>query len=276
MRITNTSTKGWKRYLHPREGTLEVKPLARGSAGDVNFNMTLTRYGGGDEPFETPRHRHTFEQVRFPLKGDLNYGPDEEIPEGWVSYFPAGAFYGPQRVESGTILLLQFGRDYLTNSQYKEAAARLEERGEFHDGMYSSIDPETAKRHNQDAVDAVWVEALGRPMRFPRPRYPVPLLMDPDAFEYRSYDADRGVETKQLGVFTEREVTLTMVRWPRRGTYGLDPGRTQLVFSTADGLLVGDQDEPYPAWTSVWCEQDEELALGGTPTAEALVVELPR
>ena len=110
MRITDSRTIEWKPYQHPREGTLEVKTLARGSSGPVNFNFTLTRYGsGGADPFETPRHKHTFEQFRMPIRGSLNYGPGKDIPEGWIAYFPADASYGPQRVEQCLVLLLQYG-----------------------------------------------------------------------------------------------------------------------------------------------------------------------
>ena len=143
MQVFDPATTDWKHYQHPREGTLEVIPMGRGSADGVNYNLTLTRYGSDADAFVTPRHHHTFEQVRAPLVGDLNYGPGEEVPEGWLSYFPAGAPYGPQRVSGGIILLLQFGTDYLTSDQYKRAHAALEQHGRFEGGDYHDTDPAT-------------------------------------------------------------------------------------------------------------------------------------
>lgn len=275
MRITDTSSMEWKTYQHPREGTLEVKTLARGSSGLTNFNFTLTRYGNsGEDPFETPRHKHTFEQFRMPIEGPLNYGPSREIPEGWVSYFPADAFYGPQKVERCIVLLLQFGQEYLTSSQYKTAHAALAERGEFHDGIYTDTHPGTGKKRNQDAVNAVFEESLGRPLGFAKPRYPEPVLMDPDAFHWRTTEDDPGVEIKRLGTFTERDASIAKVRWSSTGTFGLAPDRTQLVVSLGDGMEI--EAKTYPALTGVTSDIGDETALNATAGTEAMVVTLPQ
>ncbi len=272
MQIIEASEHGWKHYQHPREGTLEVIPMGRGSADGVNYNLTLTRYGSDADAFVTPRHHHTFEQVRAPLVGDLNYGPGEQVPEGWLSYFPAGAPYGPQRVSGGVILLLQFGTDYLTSDQYKRAHAALETRGHFEGGDYHDTDPASGEARVRDAVDAVWTEALGRPIRHPRPRYPAPILIDPDAFDWTPLAEDPLVQCKRLGSFTERDVSLSRIRLDG-GVLGLGPDRTQLVFSLSDGLEVDGGVRP--RWTAVWSARGEEVAVSGTGGVEALVVQLP-
>ena len=274
MKISDTATLEWKHYQHPREGTLEVKPLARGRADGVNYNLTYTRYGEGAETFATPRHRHTFEQVRFPTAGSLNYGPGREIPEGWLGYFPAGVSYGPQRVEGGTILLLQFGEDYLTSAQYRETHAALEALGSFRGGDFVDRDPHTGAERVRDAVAAVWEEALGRPMVYPAPRYPEPVLMDPSAFDWLAAGTDPGIETKLLGSFTERDVRLEMVRWIASGTVGLDPDRTQILWTVSGGVVLDGKE--LGAATAVLCETGEEAAIGGTAGGEALVITLPR
>jgi len=275
MRITDSTAMDWKSYHHPREGTLEVKTLARGTAGDINFNFTLTRYGsGGDDPFETPRHRHTFEQFRMPIEGALNYGPDRDIPEGWVTYFPADASYGPQKVDRCVVLLCQYGKEYLTSAQYKTAYAELAAVGEFHDGVFTETDPATGKARNQDAVTAVFERALGHPLDHGRPRYPEPVLMDPAAFSWRPAPDDRGVELKRLGTFTENETSVSLVRWTADGTFGLEPDRAQLVVSLQPGVEI--DGATYPALTGVTSNIGDEVALGGSPGTEALVVTLPR
>jgi hypothetical protein len=43
-----------------------------------------------------PRHRHTFEQIRLPLIGDMNRGEQGILHEGEIGYFPEGQTYGPQ------------------------------------------------------------------------------------------------------------------------------------------------------------------------------------
>jgi len=273
MQVFDPATTDWKHYQHPREGTLEVKPLGRGSADGVNYNLTLTRYGDDADAFATPRHHHTFEQVRVPLVGSLNYGPGEDIPEGWAAYFPAGAPYGPQRVSGGIVLLLQYGTDYLTSDQYKVAHARLEQRGHFADGNYHDTDPDTGAARVRDAVDVVWTEALGRPIRHPRPRYPAPILIDPEAFDWLPLPDDPAVQVRRLGTFTEREVTISRVRFDG-GVLGLGPDRTQLLFTLGDGLDAGGTT--LGRWSALWSARGEETAVAGREGAEALLVELPR
>jgi hypothetical protein len=42
-----------------------------------------------------PRHRHTFEQIRLPLVGDMNLGEQGVLHEGEIGYLPEGLTYGP-------------------------------------------------------------------------------------------------------------------------------------------------------------------------------------
>jgi len=49
-----------------------------------------------------PRHRHSFEQIRLPLIGDMNLGEQGILTEGEIGYFPEGGTYGPQDDRWGT------------------------------------------------------------------------------------------------------------------------------------------------------------------------------
>ena len=99
MKLTDSNQLPWQVYTHPREGTAELKVLAAAeSSPGMNFFFILVRYGS-HETFQTPRHHHTFEQIRYSVDGALNYAKGKDLPEGWIGYFPAGAYYGPQRVE---------------------------------------------------------------------------------------------------------------------------------------------------------------------------------
>ena len=74
-------------------------------AGTVSFNYLLMgdepqspenyRYilGRQDADFHMPRHRHTFEQIRLPLTGDMNLGEQGILHQGEIGYFPEGLHY---------------------------------------------------------------------------------------------------------------------------------------------------------------------------------------
>src|SRR5262245_28001226 len=62
--------------------------------------------------FNSPRHRHNFEQIRYQLEGVLDYGRDGKLTAGMVGYFPEAVYYGPQSQDpsiSCKTIVLQFG-----------------------------------------------------------------------------------------------------------------------------------------------------------------------
>lgn len=281
MKITNPADKAWRtRDVKVRPGQLSVKPLAGGTTDDgLSFSLTLVRYGEGEHRFETPRHNHTYEQVRIPIEGALNYGPEQDIPQGWVSYFPAGAYYGPQRVDGGTILALQygFGDDFLRIGRRApvngEAVRSMEKRGQFTGGVYCERDGGGGAEAPRDGVNAMYEETLGRKLEIPRPRYPAPILMDPEAFGWTPAVGEPGVELKLLGAFTERDLALSMVSFPGGGEHRLPSGRTQLVVALRGVLEVDGRQ--YPALTTLCCYRDESVVLGGGPSTQLIVITLP-
>jgi hypothetical protein len=52
-----------------------------------NYRYILGRQ---EADFHMPRHRHTFEQVRLPLVGDMHLGEQGILHEGDIGYFPGG------------------------------------------------------------------------------------------------------------------------------------------------------------------------------------------
>ncbi len=53
------------------------------------------------EPYyHSPRHRHTFQQVRYVLSGRMKYGSEVYVP-GDCLYLPEGAYYGPVKPVEG-------------------------------------------------------------------------------------------------------------------------------------------------------------------------------
>src|SRR5262249_57825962 len=51
----------------------------------------------------SPRHRHNFDQVRFVVSGELEYGPLKCRPGDFI-YFPEGVFYGSTQLISQNAL----------------------------------------------------------------------------------------------------------------------------------------------------------------------------
>ena len=166
--------------------------------------------GRNDKDFVSPRHRHNFEQFRFQLEGDLNFARDGVMTPGMVGYFPEGTSYGPQTSEAtATTFVLQFGgpsgQGYLSRKEVKQGMDALRATGTFDGGVYRRNEGEPGKR-NMDGFQAIWEQANGRPLQFPKPRYAKPVMMDQAGYEWVPRTDQPGVFEKLLGVFTERRV----------------------------------------------------------------------
>ena len=85
-----------------RTGTYPGKRIFTEDAPDgLNFIFVRNDFTHtGVNAFRTPRHRHTFAQIKFVEKGASNYAPDQFIEEGEIGYFPRMAYYGPQVKEN--------------------------------------------------------------------------------------------------------------------------------------------------------------------------------
>ena len=84
--------------------------MVEGEPGTLdNFQLSFGQMGGD---FNSPRHRHNFEQIRYQLEGVLDYGRDGKLSAGMVGYFPEACYYGPQSQDpdiSCKTIVLQFG-----------------------------------------------------------------------------------------------------------------------------------------------------------------------
>ena len=59
----------------------------------------------------------------------------------------------------------------------------LREEGEFKDGVFRRR-ADVEGRRNVDGYQAIWEHVNGRPMDYPKPRYPQPIFMDPENYEW--------------------------------------------------------------------------------------------
>ena len=171
-------------------------------AGTVSFNYLLMgdgpqspenyRYilGRQDADFYMPRHRHTFEQIRLPIVGNMNLGEQGILHQGEIGYFPEGLHYGPQDDPLGSAkpgerwqLALQFG-------------------GASGMGCPGRGRGPAARREPRER----------RTIKFPRPRYNNVIILNPAHYNWLPVSGAPGVERKYFGSFTERAFWIEMIK----------------------------------------------------------------
>ncbi|MGZ5895462.1 MAG: hypothetical protein ACXWJ6_04320 [Xanthobacteraceae bacterium] len=225
MKIVQGDEVPLVRGLEYRGGMFHSRRLLEGTPGTIdNFQLGV---GVSQGDFYSPRHRHNFEQIRVQLDGALSYDRDGTMTAGIVGYFPEGVFYGPQSQKPedvATAAVLQFGgasgSGYLSNKETRAAMEELNKLGEFKYGVFRRREAFHGKK-NADGNQAIWEHHHQRPIAFPKPRYPEPIMMDPKNFAWVPVAGAPGASEKLLGVFTERRTEASL--------YKLDPGASLTV-----------------------------------------------
>jgi hypothetical protein len=176
---------------HPR-GTVSFNYLLM---GDRSKPLENYRYilGRQEADFTMPRHRHTFEQIRFSVVGDMNLGEQGILHEGEIGYFPEGQTYGPQDdpFEPGEDKRLQLVLQFPGASGLGMAAGRGRGPGNAE-----------AQRERRER----------RPTKFPRARYQSVIKMHPDRYNWLPVPGADGVERKFFGSFSERAFWIDMIK----------------------------------------------------------------
>jgi len=272
--ITESAKLSWEEKPTPREGRIQRKALASGTAGAPdNFEFNLYRFFPG---YLTPRHRNHCEQMRFGLNSQLSYEPGKYVSDGALVYFPEGAYYGPQGTDViSEILLLQYGgaagQGCLSQTQLFTARAEMVKEGVFKDGVYTWYTPDGTK-HNQDAGEAMWEHVFKQKVQYIRPRMPEAVKLETEAFKWVP-TKQSGVDEKSLAVFTERRTAAAMVRATASSQLRLEPGRRQLLFTLKgdfeiDGRTCGPM-------TSLYSDVGETLDVSLKAGFETLLITLP-
>ena len=275
MRVVRISDVEWTPIANShRNGGLEFKNILSGVEGTPeNYWLTLAK---GDGHFFSPRHRHNFDQFRMCVSGRTNIDPRKFMEPGEIGYFPEGTSYGPQQDDCDNItLVLQFGAigggGFVSRPQLRRALDALHGMGEFKEGVFRRTDGEGRK--NQDGFEAVWEHTMGRKLTYPAPRYENPIFMNMDSFAWQP-TGQGGVQRKLLGVFTERETRLELIkldagaRWatPHADAIGL------AYVLTGSGTVEGEE---YEAQTSVEAAAGETAAFTATAPTEMIHFVLP-
>jgi hypothetical protein len=213
-----------------RGGNIDFRRLHRGPSGEPgNFEWSLIQT---TDQYATPRHRHNFDQIHHILEGRHSWGPGQWMPTGSVGYFTEGCFYGPQQGGGALQLGLQFGgasgNGFMDYDQLRAGNEALVQRGEFHDGKYTWTD-EAGRQHHADGYEAIWEYVHNRPIRYPEPRYASPIVIYPEAMEWRGSSVEAGVSLRHAGTFGERNTSVRFV--------GVDPSASHVVEAVGTTIL---------------------------------------
>jgi hypothetical protein len=237
----------------------------------VGYTADLVRYEGGHGTFNAPRHKHSFDQIRYTVSGRPDFGHYQVASDGQSAFFPAGAAYGPETIEEAEVLLIQWGTDWVSREQHDATYAEMQKVGEFREGYYITQDADGTERR-ADGRNAVWETFNGRTLVYPTPRYPQPVIMEPEGFTWRP--VGNGVSRKLLGRFTEDDVYLANYQWDDAGgVLTLSPERLQLLWIIDGQLTIGGAE--YGAATAIFSEYEETTEVAGTAGAHAVVYGLP-
>ena len=186
----------------------------------------------------SPRHRHTFQQVRYVLSGKMKYG-HEVYGKGDCLYIPEGAYYGPVKpVENGEQLHfadIQFegpsGIPYPEPEDVVNAQRKLAETGTFEEGVYTF-----ASGRKRDAYEAILEEISGEKISYPKPLLNSYVVLRSSALPWRSHASLANVESKDLAYFFETGPNIKMAQLSHGAAL---PGSTP-VGHRAVFLLEGD------------------------------------
>ncbi|MGI5144486.1 MULTISPECIES: hypothetical protein [unclassified Streptomyces] len=272
MLINDTATMEYEDLpVSPRGMFTSRKLLREGEVlPGVGVYALIAKFHEGEKLFTAPRHKHNFEQIRVVLSGHMDFGPGVVCDPGQVAYFPAGAPYGPERIEGGEQLLLQWGPDWVTHAQNQKAMRALEQKGEFRKGRYHFVD-ENGEARQIDGSQAVWEWTYGRPQVFVEPRYEAPVKMSPEAF---AWVRDGGISTKVMGRFTENDVTFSMLHWDDMDVaHHLEANRTSLMFVMHGSVTIAGTTCGKHA--TIWSDFGEAHDVVGEPGTEVICIGFP-
>ncbi|MBI1774957.1 MAG: hypothetical protein HYR63_06380 [Proteobacteria bacterium] len=274
MQIVSAKPMDYKPVSGHRTGDITFKRLVQGAPGAIdNFELSLVRNAGS---YYTPRHRHNFDQVRMVLAGEFGYAGRKTMPVGSIGYFPEGTYYGPQNVESCITLTLQCGAPsgdgFLSYDQLHNGHIELSQLGRFEQGVFYR-NPDSNRRpgvkRNQDGYEAIWEHVMGRKLRYPKARYTEPVIMLPEAYDWRPTETP-GIANKLLGVFVNN-TRIELLRLDAGAAHRLSAERAiHLLFALKGaGSCNGESWGPE---TAIKVERDEQARLVASESAEVLLI----
>jgi hypothetical protein len=273
MKIMQLEDAPLVRGLEHRGGTFHSRTMAEGTPGTPgNFKFSLSWLG---TDYSGPRHRHNFDQYRFMIEGESDYGQDGPLKAGMLGYYPEGVPYGPQVNKTDIFCaVLQFGgasgSGYLLPREVKAGMEELKAFGTFKDGIFHRNEGVSGRR-NSDAYQAIWEHVHGHEMVYPKGRYDAPIHADSKNYDWAPVRGVQGVSEKLFGVWTERRT--------EAGVLKLEPGVHHRVDGRGVYLVLSGSGEcegqPLRQYASVYLDQDEAATLRAAETMTLLHYGLP-
>jgi len=162
-----------------------------------------------DPYYLSPRHRHTFQQVRFLVEGKMRYHKDI-YNAGDCLYIPEGAYYGPitpvEKRDGGSEKMhfvdMQFegpsGIAYPHPDAVVASQRALAQTGKFEEGIYTFADG-----HKRDAYEAILEHLTGKPVKYPPSRLDSYVVMRTQSYPWLPVAHLEGVSQRHLGYFFE-------------------------------------------------------------------------
>lgn len=190
----------------------------------------------------SPRHKHTFDQVRYYIDGDAKFGREIYKPGDCV-YFPEGVPYGPQIGFGGSDSLhvtLQFGGAsgiyFPSHAEQYAAREELSKWGTFEEGIYTGLDG--CKR---DGFEAIVEQLTGKPPAYAKPRFEGPVRMRSSAFTPVPMDGNPSVTVRRLASFNETGPDIKLVHLEAGARLSSGTSRAdQVRLLLAGDLMYGD------------------------------------
>jgi hypothetical protein len=208
-------------------GAVSTRPSTLFGFTDKDAGISLrASYRTSVRDFHSPRHKHTFDQVRYILSGFVKYGREVYGPETCL-YLPEGVPYGPMQSHEDSIRTsvgLQFPGPsripYPSSADIARAREELSQLGEFEKGIFCWADG-----RKQDSFEAIAERLMGEELSYPPPRYKDYLVMNAENYTWQPLKNTSGVFVKHLGYFNEVGPNIKVVR--------MEPGAsTQPGFSS--------------------------------------------
>lgn len=208
-----------------------------------------------DAYYNSPSHRHTFQQIRYVVQGKMKYGNAHVYGVGDCLYLPEGTYYGPVKPvpanEGGSEQLhfvdLQFmgpsGIPYPEPEPIVEAQRALAKIGVFDEGVYTY--PDGRKR---DAYEAILERLTGKPVEYPPSRLGNYVVMRSNAYPAMAIPGKPGLTQKHLGYFFEcgPNVKVINIKTGSEITAGKPDGHRALLLVSGELEFDG---EIYPAFS---------------------------
>lgn len=258
---------------HKTQALMNDQILGRDPNRPDNFYLGISTVNEGE--FSTPRHHHNFEQWRYMVEGTADFGTGS-LETGSLGYFPEGAYYGPQENVVGTVIICQFGgpsgSGYISRGMIVNAHAEMaaQNTGYFEDGLYKR-NPGIEGTPVQDAYEAQWEYIRKRPLKYPAPQYPNPIMIDTNAYPWAPLEGAEGVSEKALGTFSSCRTRAAKYKVEPKASFTAT-GRGVFIALSGSGKVEG---EAYKRFTALYLEDGEQGTFTADETTEILLLGLP-